>query len=399
MLSYCSLKSKRRNARWIWQVSSLCALAGAACSDQPGVAPSRVPAEPTAASAPAVTTTTAELRTLPYPLVDENEKEDVEVRIKFIAYGDIDPNDDIDFGMIPNMKVFMIKGGRELADWWDAVWDVEMGISSIAPGVQIQSSAKDIESSPVDFVTTRSDGTVETYVEPYSGYTICVVSPTINVIAGCNRHEWVGEPSDYMYYIYFSHGRAYIEKKSDGSERYYRFLYGHRDSYGPSEKPATVTFVSTGYTGSDIEPYVYFLTPSNIAVIDDDDIGTWWEAVSDDGTSIKDGRFFSLSIYIYGEDPAYGIPYDNAAHQRVLDNIPIRTISVGWSGILETKFEPGNYLFCNFNNEEVLGCDYEDIAAAQEYIFRVEFGIWPLSDSEGKQFLEEVKNWAVKPWP
>ena len=71
-------------------------------------------------SSPVVTTTTAELRTLPYPLVDENEDEDVEVRVRFVAYGDVDPNDDIDFGVIPDLQIAVIND-RESSEWWNSV--------------------------------------------------------------------------------------------------------------------------------------------------------------------------------------------------------------------------------------------------------------------------------------
>ena len=368
-----------------------------ACSGQSGSAPSSVPTEPTTASSPVTTTTEVEWRTVPAPLAEESEEK---VRVRFVAYGDVDPNDDIPFGVIPDVRIFIINLGSELADWWDTIWDVEMGITSIAPGVQIQSTAENIEASPVNFVTTGSDRTAETYVELSNAYTICVVSPIADVIAGCNRRGQIGKkPRDYAYFVYFSHGSAYIDNEEDGSERYRRFLHEDLEAYSPfSSKPASVTFVSTRYTGSDIEPYVYFLAPgASVAIIDDADIAAWWAAVSDDGTAIRDGEFFSLAIPIYGEDPAYGIPYDKAAHERVLENISVRTISVDWPGIIETDLKPGDYLFCNFNEEQIFGCDYEDIAAAQKYIFRVELGIWPLSDSGGQQLLKEVEDWEIRP--
>lgn len=361
--------------------------ASAACSDQP---------ETTVSPSPATATTEAELRTVPAPSTEEDAEE---VRVKFVAYGDVDPNDDIPSGVIPDVKIFAMDTGRELAGWWDAIWDVEMGVTSIAPGVQIQSTAERIESSPVNFVTTGSDGKAETYFERYSVYTICVVSPIADVIAGCNRWEWIGKkPSSYVYFVYFSHGRAYIDSEEDGSERYQRFLHGGLEAYSPLGEPATITLVSTRYTGSDVEPYVYSLAPgTSVAIIDDADIGVWWAAVSDDGTAIKDGEYFSLAIPVYGEDPAYGIPYGKAARERVLADTPLRTISVGWPGIIEIDLKPGDYLFCNFNNKQIFGCDYEDIAAAQEYIFRIELGMWSLSDREGRQLLGEVQNWEIKP--
>ena len=251
----------------------------------------------------------------------------------------------------------------------------------------------------MNFVTTGSYGTAEAYFERHSAYTICVVSPIDDVIAGCNRLEGTGrKPSGYIYFVYSSHGSAYIDSEEDGSERYRRFLHGDLEAYSPSSEPASVTFVSTRYTGSDIEPYVYFLAPgASVAIIDDADIAGWWAAVSDDGTAIRDDGFFSLAIWIAGEDSTYGISYDQAAHERVLENISVRTISVDWPGIIEIDLKPGDYLFCDFNEEHIFGCDYEDIAAAQKYIFRVELGIWPLSNSEGQQLLKEVEDWEIRP--
>ena len=103
---------------------------------------------------------------MPYPLVDENEDEYAEVRVKFVAYGDVDPNDDIDFGVIPDLQIAVITE-KEVQDWWAAVGAKDLGyISYLPPGAQIQSTADRIETSPIDLFTTGPNGTAEIYLEP-----------------------------------------------------------------------------------------------------------------------------------------------------------------------------------------------------------------------------------------
>ena len=62
---------------------------------------------------------------------------------------------------------------------------------------------------------------------------------------------------------------------------------------------------------------------------------------------------------------------------------------------------PGDYLFCNITYEYISHCDYESIAAAQDYVYRdndVGIGtkMYKLTNSEAKQFLEEIKDWSVR---
>jgi len=413
VLSCRSLKSKRRSTRWIWQVSSLCALAvGAACSDGSGAAPSRVPTESTAASAPAVTTTTVEPApsSVPYPQFDE----DVEVRVRFIAYGDVDPNDDIDFGMIPDVRIAVITY-RASSDWWNTVGseiseEFPGAELLIPPGAQMQSTAEAIAASPIDFVTTGPGGTAETYLNPLKpsrSFSICVISPVDDLIAGCSLREriWSEAINEWrdptFFYIYFSNGRAYIDQGLDGSERYYRFLYGDRDSYSSSSEPATITLVGTGQIGIDVPPITNHLAPGvSIAVINDADIGAWWTAVSDDGAAVNDLGQYALSV-LFGWEFGWGIPYGSETRERVRQNTPVHYINIDWPGILEVSMAPGSYLFCNVTYETISHCDYESIAAAQDYVYRIaSVGIgtrmYKLTDSEAKQFLEEIKDWSVR---
>ena len=395
-----SLKSKRRNTRWVWQVLSLCALAvGAACSGQSASAPSPVPTEATAASATPVTTTTVGLRTVPLPLVDEDEDEDVGVRVRFIAYGDVDPNDDIAFGVIPDLQIAVINDD-ESSEWWHKIGGDKFGEQPprarvyIPPGAQVHSTAEDIAASPIDFVTTGPDGTAEAYLEPSEYFSVCVFSPVDSLIAGCSLRETTGSWRDMVFYIYFSHGRAYIDRDPDGSERYYQFVHGDWNSYSPSGEPATITFVSTGYA-DEYSGYGFigrFLTSgASVVIIDDTDIGIWWEAVSD----FRKAGFYSQRYSLLVKDGPFGwkMPYGYAAREVTYEN----TVSTGPIGTIEVDLAPGNYLFCHITGQSILGCCYEDTAAGRDYIFEVDYGISKLSDNEGKQLLEDAEDWEIRP--
>ena len=394
------MNPKHRKARWIGRGLLIGALAtGAACSSQSTSSP--VPTESTAVSSPVTTTTQTELRTLPYPPTEEDEKK---VRVRFVAYGDVDPDDDIPFGVIPDVQIAVITT-RESADWWNTIGGDTLGelLSGaqmyIPPGAQIQSTAEDIAASPIDFVTTGSDGTAETYLDPSQYFSVCAVSPVDEIIAGCNLSEsvWRIRDGNPIFYIYFSHGHAYIENEQNGSERYHRFLYGDHDSYSPSEEPAVVTFISTAHTGTDVPPFIDYLAPgASVAVIDDADIGAWWAAVSNNETAAPDLGPYSLSVSLDWEF-GWGIPYDMEVRKRVVQSVPVRIIDIGWPGIIEVDMAPGDYLLCHVTYEFVADCNYANIAAAQDYIYRVTISdIWQLSDIEGRQLLEEVENWGIR---
>ena len=375
------MELKRHTARWIRRVVLIGTLAAcAACSSQ---------SDSTVSTSPVTTTTEVEWRTVPAPLTEEDEEK---VRVRFVAYGDVDPNDDIPFGVISDVRIFTLNDG-ELLDWWDAIWDKdkgEMGQSGIPPGVQMQSTAEGIESVQTDFVTTESDGTTRTYVEP-GVYTICVVSPIDELIAGCLHKESTGRRRDIIFYVYFSNGRAYIDDERDGGERYQRFLHRAQDSFIFSDEPATVTFVSTGETGEMGGPFVDFLaSDASVAVIADADIDAWWKAVVDFEEADSHGNGFSLAV----GGRRWDIRYGYATREMIRES----QVNTGSTGIVETTFTPGDYLLCHINGQSILGCNYEDIAAARKYIFEVNYGVWTLSESEGQQLLEEAEDWTVRPY-
>jgi len=353
-------------------------------------------------SSPVVTTTTAELRTLSYPLVDENEDEDVEVRVRFVAYGDVDPNDDIDFGVIPDLQIAVIHD-RESPEWWNTVRgdnfdELAPGARMfIPPGAQIRSTVENVAASPIGLITTGPDGTAETYLKPSESFLICVISPVdAALIAGCDLGSATARWREMIFYIYFSHGRAYIDREQNGNERYHRFLNENLDLYSSSGEPATVTFVSTALPNELSDSYFedkYLAPGAQIAVIDDSDIGAWWNAVSDNDR-------YPLNAFKF--EFGWWIPYDRVVRERVRENALIRTVVIGWPGITEVDLSPGDYLFCDLRGLDedryavISGCTYTDIAAARDYIFEVNYGVFELSD-KGRELMEDSQNWEFEP--
>ena len=314
-----------------------------------------------------------------------------------MVYGDIDPNDDVPFGVIPNVQIAVIDD-RKLPDWWNTVGGGNLGhLNYIPPGAQVKSTVEDVANSSADFVYTGLDGKAEIYLEPAKVFSICVVSQTGDLIAGCSLEQSTGRWRAMNFYIYFSHSRAYIDREMDGSERYYRFLYGDKNSYSPLNEPATITFVSTAHTGTDVPPLIDFLAPgASLAVIDDSEIGAWWTAVSDSVTAVTNGGGYSLSVSS-GWEYGWGIPYGMEVREGVLQSVPVRIIDIGWPGIIEMDMAPGNYLLCHVTYEFIADCNYDNIAAGQDYIYRVTVAdILRLSDIEGQQLLEEAKNWSIR---
>ena len=276
----------------------------------------------------------------------------------------------------------------------------------IPPGAQMQSTAEAITASPIDFVTTEPDGTAETYLNPLKpsrSFSICVISPVDDLIAGCSLKEWIRPEAinewrdPTIFYIYFSNGRAYIDREQNGDERYYRFLHGDRNLYSPSAEPATVTFVSTDFPNelnNSLFEDKYLAPGAQVAVINDSDIGAWWDAVSDNG---------KYPLYaIRGVESGWDIPYDRVVRERVRKNTSIRTVVIDWPGIIEVNLSPGDYLFCDLKGLDedsyavISSCTYMDIAAARDYTFEVNYGVYELSE-KGRELMEDAKNWDFTP--
>ena len=302
---------------------------------------------------------------------DERSSTDV-VSVEFVAFGDIDGDGGSPLGVLPDVRIviledqsYFVDGKRDVAEWWDTVGGSDSGISSyIPPGMQVSSSADAIESVPASYLVTGPKGTAKTTLtagaldtpetpltlgDLYDNqglYLVCAISPiNSDLISGCGSiHITLDPETDNTVFIYFSHGRSYIEMGQNGRERYQRFLDGALTSQKTSGT-ATVTFV-VGYSNE------------MLAIIDDADIGTWWEMISNNGE-------YTLNI-----DPdayGYGISFD----PEMFEITPASIATTSDNGTVTVDLEPGEYLFCYITTTKVLDCDYKTIADSRHHEFAV----------------------------
>ena len=294
--------------------------------------------------------------------------------MRFIAFGDVDNDDNTPLEMVPDVRIVAIKG-RDVSDWWASVIADEEFVASedsdiryyVPPGVQIVASSGRIYNAPVSLLTTGPEGTVElTFTISKLAeleYMVCVISPADeDLIAGCSGIEELWQHVDSFtatLYIYFSNGRAYID--SDRG-RYQRFLDGTLTSGYDSNATATVKFVSTQYLGSDTEQLPLILGRNqSVAVIKDADIGNWWDQISDNSERL-------LALDEYGRNRF--ITLDS----EILEP-PIDIVTTGENAIAEIGLEPGNYLFCGLTGTDIVifSCDYENIVASQDYVYGIHY--------------------------
>lgn len=313
--------------------------------------------------------------------------------MRFVAFGDMDGNDGGSLGMVPDVKVAVIKDD-DVRSWWASVTGIESNISAtdyIPPGAQVQSSVYSISAAPASFVTTDHGGVAEKVIRftsrsPIDDYMFCAVSPVDeSLIAGCSEMQTVWRSSfdalDITFYVYFSDGRAYIDR---GSGRYQLFQEGTLTSEDNPDATATVALVSIMY--SDIGPPT-FLRNMLVAVIKDEDIGHWWGTISDDEFSDK-SKDLLLNHY-------QGIQFD----PRLLGNTPARIVNTGYDAIARIEIGPGDYLLCEVTYGSIGGCVYEYIAASQTYAYEInpsgEGGFYMGKQSEGyiERHLRVSRDW------
>lgn len=304
-----------------------------------------------------------------------SEYDEAEVMVRFVAFGDVDEGDDVPFGMMPGVQIAAIKNG-DISDWWatvtggSSVANGDLSDSYIPPGVQVMSSIESISAAPAFFMNTGSRGMVETtfaFSHPAGlGYMFCVISPADkDLLAGCSSlgNIWdiivLGDDDSFnaTLYVYFSGGRAYIDSDSG---RYQRFLDGTLISGESSDATANVTFVSTKYSDSGPRKRAQ---NQLVAVIKDDDIGDWWEKISNNGE-----RFLFLERY-----GKYGIELV----PEMLE-LPARVLTTGQNAITKVDLEPGDYLLCRVGGDltAVFDCKYENIAPSQDYIYRLYYHMY-----------------------
>ena len=286
------------------------------------------------------------------PLDEETESDSDTAIVRFVAYGDMDSDDDVPCGMLPDIRIAVIHRyfhARVLDAWWEAVGGGELGIvGSIPPGVRVPTTAErlsavaeqPIRTTTTDYstgvvrfdrfakgaefitiVSTGPEGTVKlpitVHPESSTDYSFCAISPD-DVIIGCyDRVSGLSANEYYTVYIYLTHGHAVIEEGS--SDRYQSFL----DGTGSAKAPATVTFTAIVSDDFSQKPH----SDVSMVVVGDAHINVWWTVVSDNGNNSLDlNRVWVES--------------DMLAHDW------IHVINTGPDGLAETALSPGDYLIC-----------------------------------------------------
>ena len=285
------------------------------------------------------------------PLDEVTESGDDTVTVRFVAYGDVDGEDDLACGMLPGVRIAVIseegaysafEEENRLLKWWTAVGGDELGIETfIPPGARVPTTAKKLSAAPAQFVTTGSDGIAEmsfAYDRESPRYSLCAISLAGDLIAGCNHNLSLGHlsrRSNYhiTVYIYWAHGHAVIE--TGNSDRYEWFLDGTRST----RTPATVTFEAI--LGDDIEPDQPYDNVVMI-VVDDAHVNAWWAAVSNNGAN----KLESDILWVGSEALAYDW---------------VHMITTGSDGTAQTAVPPGDYLICSTTTHSGgrLRCLYE----------------------------------------
>lgn len=271
------------------------------------------------------------------PLDEADESGDETVTVRFVAYGDMDTDDDVPCGMLPYINIAIIRyfDAQVLTDWWEVVGGGELGImGSMPPGVRVPTTAERLSAGAdqigaefITIVATGPEGTVKLpiTVNPESSspnYLVCAISPGGDVITGCydlfSRFSRLPANDYYTVYIYFTHGHAVIEPVS--SDRYQRYLDGAKST----GTPATVTFEAI--LGEDIEPDRPY-AGTDVIIVGNAHVNAWWTAVSDNGANGLDARRLRVD-------------------SKVLAHDWVHVVTTGPDGLAKTALPPGDYLIC-----------------------------------------------------
>ena len=300
------------------------------------------------------------------------------VTVTFVVYGDVDSDDDVPCGMIPDVRIALINQSGfnsaweeedNMLNWWTAVGGDELGIKRlIPPGVRVPTSAESLSAAPALFVTTGSDGIAEISIADEDDYSLCAILPDNDLIAGCYHHLKLRTiPSHITVYTYLTYGHANIEAWN--SDRYQRFL----DGTGTTGAPAIVTFAAI-LSGEEV-PTVPF-PDTEIVIIGDEHVNAWWTAVSDNG-----GNELELN--------------NSFVRSKVLAQDWVHMVTTGPNGLAKIVLVPGDYLICALTRETRLSCIYENLAnghhvirVSSDYGRRPVYGIERLAEDAGKDYLK-----------
>ena len=302
------------------------------------------------------------------------------VTVRFVAYGDVDSDDDMHCGMLPDVRIAVV-GTDDRLNWWKAVGGDELGIEKfIPPGARVPTTAERLATAPAQFVTTGADGTADmlvAYAPEFRVYSVCAILPGDDLIAGCNNNDLRIEEStlNSTVYIHLSHGHAILEVES--SDRYQRFLNGTASSTAP----ATIMFEATSFDDTmDISDslleYILEDISNNISehpdyddmvrsfaqpidgldviVVDSAHVNAWWTVVSNSGVHELEERRLRVD-------------------SELLEHDWVHVVNTDQDGLAETVLPPGDYLICSVTYRDGdLDCVYENLASGN-HKFYVEF--------------------------
>ena len=265
--------------------------------------------------------------------------------VRFVAYGDIDSDDDVPCGMLPDVRIAIIHQKRDknvLQSWWDSVDGDELGIEKFIPlGARVSTTTEKLSNAPAQFITTVTTGVDGTAMVPISydreqgDYSLCAILPIEEMIAGCIHDFYLLSPKTHTtVYVYLTHGHAIIEKSN--SDRYQRFLDGSKSAQALTKITVTSNMLD------DVEPDRPYKS-AGVAIVADIHVNTWWAAISE---------------YPGGLDRSF-VSADLVAHDWV------HMLTTDSDGLAEAALPPGDYLICGF--AYALGgpteCLYENLAS------------------------------------
>ena len=287
------------------------------------------------------------------------------VRLCFVAFGDPSFDGSGPDKLIEGVRITIQEEeggvGFSILEGETPVW---------LPGARFRPTPESLAATPL--VVTGADGTASVTVQRHEPYFFCAVHPDdAGLVAGCGEFDpWVSpwfafadelpanayghgggqtvrfknssEPQRSVF-VYFSRGRAFFDLDLD-SGRYGRFLAGD------THPPGTGKVTHTGFmhvmspTFGQVKVPLGGDRPWTVAVVKDEDIGEFFEAVSD-------GWFEQLD---FESPPTWA---------------PATLLRTGPDGTATADLDAGDYLFCiTYQNGTGGDCTYEDVTAGQHRI-------------------------------
>ena len=310
------------------------------------------------------------------------------VRLCFVAFGDPSLDGSGPDKLIEGARIIIPAGrqsGTDREKWWKSVhgpawfagggsedfsiYDLQRGGLRVGlwPGEMVRSTPESVAGAEGPFVVTGADGTASVTVQRREPYQFCAVHPDdAGLIAGCGNFDpWISfadeqpanayghssgptvsftnlsEPQRSVF-VYFSRGRAFFDVDLD-SGHYGRFLAG--DTHPPGTGKVTLTGFGAFYTDTDGQILVPLGSDGHwlVAVVKDEDIGQFFEAVSEGWIEQLD----------FESPPTWA---------------PATRLRTGPDGAVTADLDAGDYLFCAPHRFDFFDCTYEDVTVGQHRI-------------------------------